>query len=78
MAICITLFQQSKDARLKVICGNHFKLTKELLGEQVDCVWDRGAMEAIDLTDRKRYILSNILETKLWINRLIITVMWTV
>ncbi len=40
-----------------MICGNHFELTKELVGEHVDCVWDRGAMVAIDPKDRSRYIL---------------------
>ncbi len=40
-----------------MICGNHFELTKELLAEHVDCVWDRGAMVDINPKDRNRYII---------------------
>ena len=42
----------TKDGTLKIIGGNYFKLTPDLLGGKVDCVWDRGSLVAIDMEDR--------------------------
>ena len=43
---------ETKDGTLKIIGGNYFKLTPDLLGGKVDCVWDRGSLVAIDMEDR--------------------------
>ena len=43
---------ETKDGTLKIIGGNYFKLTPDLLGGKVDCVWDRGSLVAIDTEDR--------------------------
>jgi len=45
----------TKDGKLKIIGGDYFKLTPNLLGGKVDCVWDRGSLVAIDLGDREKY-----------------------
>ena len=44
----------TKDGNLKIIGGDYFKLTPEILGGKVDCVWDRGSIVAIDVEDRKK------------------------
>ena len=44
----------TKDGKLKIIGGDYFKLTPDLLGGKVDCVWDRGSLVAIDLGDREK------------------------
>ena len=36
-----------KSGKLKIVCGDYFKLTPEVLGGKFDCVWDRGSLVAI-------------------------------
>ena len=45
----------SIDGQLSMIQGDYFKLTPELLGGKVDCVWDRGSLVAIDVAKRPDY-----------------------
>merc|ERR1719367_1434380 len=45
----------TKDGNLKIIGGDYFKLTPEILGGKVDCVWDRGSLVAIDVAKRPEY-----------------------
>ncbi len=47
-------FFQTLDGRLKIVCGDYFGLTSEILGGSVDCVWDRGSFVAIDVTQREK------------------------
>ena len=44
----------TKDGRLKIIGGDYFKLTPDLIGGKVDCVWDRASISAIDKGDREK------------------------
>jgi hypothetical protein len=48
---------QNTDGRLKIVCGDFFALTPEVLGGTVDCVWDRGSFVAIDVVQREKYFL---------------------
>jgi len=45
----------SKDGRLVVFACDFFKITSEHLGN-VDAVYDRGALEAINVEDRDKYV----------------------
>lgn len=47
---------KSADSRLIVFCCDFFKMKPELLGFQVDAVFDRGAFEAIYEKDRQAYV----------------------
>ena len=44
----------TKDGKLKIIGGDYFKLTPDLIGGKVDCVWDQGSIVAIDKGDREK------------------------
>ena len=44
----------SKDGKLNIVKGDYFKLTPELLGGKIDCVWDRGSLVAIDVAMRPK------------------------
>jgi len=46
----------SKDQRLRIFICDLFKVTPELIGGPVDCVFDRGSYVAIEKNDRKLYI----------------------
>lgn len=45
-----------------IYCCDFFQLTKDVVGE-IDCIWDRGSLAAIDREDRNRYsgVLLNLL-----------------
>jgi hypothetical protein len=49
------LLFQSSEGRLRLICGDHYALTKEYLKGGADVVFDRGALVAIDPKDRPKY-----------------------
>ena len=42
-----TIFQ-GKSVPIRIVCGDYFKLTPEVLGDKMDCVFDRGSIVAID------------------------------
>ena len=44
----------SKDGKLHIVKGDYFKLTPEVLGGKMDCVWDRGSLVAIDVAMRPK------------------------
>ena len=48
-------FLQTKDARLCIYACDFFSVTPEMIGE-VDAVYDRGALEAINVSDRPGYV----------------------
>jgi len=56
----------SKDGKLNIVKGDYFKLTPELLGGKIDCVWDRGSLVAIDVAMRPKYaeIMVSLLNDK--------------
>ena len=45
----------SNDKQISMIHGDYFKMTPEVLGGQVDCIWDRGSLVAIDVAKRPEY-----------------------
>lgn len=46
----------SEDNRIKIVVCDLFKITPEVIGGVVDCVFDRGSYVAIEKEDRKKYI----------------------
>lgn len=54
---CNCIFQSTEDnGRLKIYCCDLFNTTLKLLGDPVDCVFDRGSYVAIERQDRKTYV----------------------
>jgi len=53
---------QSKDGRIIIFACDMFKITKNQLGH-IDAVYDRGALEAINVEDRDQYV--NIMKSSL-------------
>ena len=49
------MFHQTKDGRLCIYACDYFSLTPALVGE-VDAVYDRGSLGAINVTDRPAYV----------------------
>lgn len=47
---------KTADSKLTVFCCDFFKMKPEILGFQVDAVFDRGAFEAIYEVDRPAYV----------------------
>ena len=47
----ITMFE-AKNMNVKIACGDYFKLTPDILGGKMDCVWDRGSLVAINKSQR--------------------------
>ena len=45
----------SNDKQISMIHGDYFKMTPEVLGGKVDCIWDRGSLVAIDVAKRPEY-----------------------
>ncbi|XP_070555398.1 probable thiopurine S-methyltransferase [Ptychodera flava] len=45
---------KAKDKDITIYCCDYFKLTEDVIGT-FDCIWDRGALAAIDPQDRTRY-----------------------
>ncbi|XP_023244013.1 thiopurine S-methyltransferase-like [Centruroides sculpturatus] len=54
------LFKTSDD-NIKIFCCDIFLFNKEYAG-LMDAVWDRGAFEAVEKEDRKRYFINSILK----------------
>lgn len=50
----VGLLYQTLDKRLRIYCADFFKLSSDIIG-QVDCVWDRGSLVAINKEDREKY-----------------------
>ena len=49
--------QSTEDnGRLKIYCCDLFKMNLKILGDPVDCVFDRGSYVAIEKQDRKKYV----------------------
>ena len=46
---------QTKDSRLCIYACDFFSVTPEMIGE-VDAVYDRGALEAVNVSDRPGYV----------------------
>merc|ERR1712062_851037 len=45
----------SDNGQISIIHGDYFNMTPEVLGGQVDCIWDRGSLVAIDVDKRSEY-----------------------
>ena len=45
----------SDNRQVSIIHGDYFKMTPEVLGGKVDCIWDRGSLVAIDVAKRPEY-----------------------
>ena len=50
-----TVFEATKDIKLKVFTGSMFNLTPDMTG-LCDAVWDRRALVAVNMADRETYI----------------------
>ena len=46
---------ESEDHCLKVFIGDFFKLTPEILGGKVDCIWDQRSLVEINKSFRNKY-----------------------
>ena len=46
---------ESLDGTLRIVCGDYFKLTSNLLPGKFHCIWDRGSLVAIPKEKRREY-----------------------
>jgi thiopurine S-methyltransferase len=50
------LIFETLDERLKIVCGDFYGLTVNILGGSIDCVWDRRSFVATDVSQREKYV----------------------
>jgi hypothetical protein len=51
----LVIFEAKDDGKIKIFCGDYFKLTPEIVGGKFDCVWDRGSLVALPVEMRTKY-----------------------
>ena len=50
----------AKTMNIKIVCGDYFKLTPDIVGGKMDCIFDRGSLVAIDKEQRTEYELQGV------------------